>query len=149
MSIEKWLEEVPFDGPTPWAMDSFVIGREGLTDWGAFRQALREVSLRRGQPSSPRRDRELAHFERRAREFGERLGELTPERIDELDRDHYHKRAQLMVAVDLLTIGRVSATTVDLMLALKPEARAKLLDLAKCRDEMKLQALVVAAGEIR
>lgn len=153
-NISRWLVEIPYDGPTSWAMDHFILGREGLTDWGRFRQALREVAARRTddpneRPSQRlRRDRELAHFELRATELGDQLerehGQLTEGLINSLDEDHWTAKARLMVAMDLLTMGRISPTTADMMLALCPVARASLLDLTGL-NPLQLQAEVVKA----
>lgn len=153
VSLDIWLESVPYDGPTAWAMDRLVLGREGVTRWGEFRQALREVAMRRAQPAGARRDRELAHFERRAEELGEALtgahGQLSEAVCDRLDREHVETKARLMVALDLFTSGRVSPGTADLMLALDPPARTALLDLMRTPDATRLEAEIVSAGLLR
>lgn len=71
--------------------------------------------------------RELAEFERIAHECSAQIGEVTPERGTELDAETWQVRIRAMAAIDVLTRGGVSSSTLELICALDQSMRQSIL----------------------
>lgn len=144
-------------------IDRWIIGKSGCTDYGMFKQALRELHSRlsaltnlwldiedteaarpikrtdivrkamrlEGQRSTFEDTlREFARFLQHARILHARLignEPLTPERIEQLDREEWYAQLERMAAIECATFGRASQGTLDSVMALDSAAREPLL----------------------
>jgi hypothetical protein len=144
-------------GMSKFQLERFVIAREGLTAWGRYQQALRELatrvdSLKRDyialkRAEVPRSDpidaeeaalnadtirRTIAHRENEAQVCLAIVEELRPQfegEIDEdaLDAERWEAKIRAIAATDLFTTGRIAGTTVDLARFLPAPHRNRLL----------------------
>lgn len=76
-------------------------------------------------------ERELHRFVAIASELKPQVGELTPERRNELDRELWSVRVRAMVALDMFTQGGLSPATAELLIALPAEIRKPILEDAR------------------
>lgn len=72
--------------------------------------------------------RELDRLVALATDLKQQIGELTPERREELDRETWSVRIRAMVAMDLLMGGRPSPATAELLIALPADMRQPILE---------------------
>ena len=131
-------------------MDHFITIRAGGTPWGMYRQALRELDSRKSallEHYSKRQslemqkntldrtiadqEREFKHFYAQAVALKNDLGELTPERKAQLERETWLHRLKMKAAIELRTIGRVSEDTMETLLALPKVEREAVLEVAQ------------------
>lgn len=85
--------------------------------------------------------REYGRFLQQARGLKAHLGEITPERRDELDREMWEYRVKSLLAVELFAYGRPSTSTIELLQCLPPGMRARILPCLETPDTVKkLQA---------
>jgi hypothetical protein len=75
--------------------------------------------------------REFTRFYRQAEILKAEVGVLTPERRNELDVDMWVHRIKCMTALDFLTTGRWSRSTVELVSALPPIQKAEITQAIK------------------
>lgn len=103
-SVERLLEQVPFQGSGQFAMDRFVLAMNGLTTWGILKQSLREVDVRARAISEEeaRLSRERGLFRTLLRKILGKPSNLSERRVLRLraERDHFARRA-LETAGDL------------------------------------------------
>lgn len=74
-------------------------------------------------------EREFRRFYAHAVKLKAHLGELTDERIDALETEHWMHKLKQQAALDLLSEGRVKRDTLELLMALDPETRSPIMDL--------------------
>lgn len=74
-------------------------------------------------------EREFRRFYAHAVKLKAHLGELTEERIDALETEHWMHKLKQQAALDLLSEGRVKRDTLELLMALDPETRSPIMDL--------------------
>jgi hypothetical protein len=156
-------------------MDRFIIAQNGITHYGMYKQALRELAIRyeglviqvdrllKSRPDAKKkwnrlieaehtelnwitleqmnirihlRDllREFIRFYQIAEYLKDELGELTPAKRMELDRDYWKRRLALTAAVDVLYEGRVSRSTYDAIMALDAKLKGELVDFIQNKD---------------
>ena len=84
---------------------------------------------------------ELSRFREIAKTIRETLGDLTPERIEQLDLEDWEFRLRMSAGTDLITFGQLSRETVSLMLACPIEMRKRLIASMEEPDELKQFAL--------
>lgn len=87
--------------------------------------------------------REFERFHQLAAELKASLGEITPARRRELDRETWMTRIRYMAAIDFQFHGRMSPALVRMVAALPPELRHAALETA--RDPAKLMKTVETA----
>jgi len=152
-------------------IDQFIILSNGLTVYGCYMQALREIacrvatlvevttpaeSLRFKESKSKEVDswgnfdfeqsrvnalwKELIQLIERAVSFKKVLGCLTPERRAKLERELWFHRAKRAVAIDFLTDGRLTRSTLELIWAIPIEDRS---DLLKAISEQRSQSELI------
>ena len=80
-------------------------------------------------------ERELQRFVELATELKQQLGELTPRRRSELERELWAVRTRAMVALDLFTSGSLSTATAELLIALPADIRRPILAAAKQAEQ--------------
>ena len=71
--------------------------------------------------------REFARFYKQAETLKDDVGELTPERRNELDVAMWVHRVKCMAALDVLTAHMPSRSTVELIAALPPDSRREVM----------------------
>ncbi len=110
----------------------------GLT---VFDQRRNAINLRRKRESLDDADRnirdterELARFVGQAEALKEHVGELTPERRAILDAEMWAHRIKSMIAIDLITRGTISETSLTCLNASPPEIRESLLNAMRTPD---------------
>lgn len=74
-------------------------------------------------------EREFRRFYAHATKLKAHLGELTEERIEALEAEHWMHKLKQQAALDLLTAGRVQRDTLELLMALDPATRSPIMDL--------------------
>ena len=74
-------------------------------------------------------EREFRRFYAHAVKLKAHLGELTDERVDALETEHWMHKLKQQAALDLLSEGRVKRDTLELLMALDPETRSPIMDL--------------------
>ena len=74
-------------------------------------------------------EREFRRFYGHAVKLKAHLGELTEERIEALEAEHWMHKLKQQAALDLLTAGRVQRDTLELLMALDPATRSPIMDL--------------------
>lgn len=74
-------------------------------------------------------EREFRRFYAHAEKLKRHLGDLTEERIEALEAEHWMHKLKQQAAIDMLTSGRVQRDTIELLMALDPAARAPIMDL--------------------
>lgn len=74
-------------------------------------------------------EREFRRFYAHATKIKAHLGELTEERIEALEAEHWMHKLKQQAALDLLTQGRVQRDTLELLMALDPRTRSPIMDL--------------------
>ena len=74
-------------------------------------------------------EREFRRFYAHAVKLKAHLGELTDERIDALETEHWMHKLKQQAALDLLSEGRVKRDTLELLMALDPETRSPIMNL--------------------
>lgn len=167
-------------------MDSLITIRAGGTQYGCYKQALRELwkryrglselysqlelvkididelSVKRSETDLARRrvavhlarkrltlreleknvvdtEREFVHFYKQAAALKCAIGELTEARRAELDREMWEHRIRSSAAIDFITSGRLSATTIENLCSYPSEMRKRLAtDLLDPRCQRKL-----------
>jgi hypothetical protein len=72
-------------------------------------------------------EREFRRFYAQACALKSTIGELTPERRDELDRGMWEYKMKDMAAVDFLTTGRLGVNTIEFIGAVPIEMRGRIL----------------------
>jgi hypothetical protein len=95
------------------------------------RATLTGIKLREHRRTLDDARRELAHFELRARQLKGLIGELTPERRDALDREHFCASIKQRVALDLMACGRMSRETQESLFCLPGTMRSAILDVVR------------------
>lgn len=127
------------DRHSSFQIDHFIIGESGETLYGMYQQALREVSARicssKDGSVSPTQQIECARFLAIAIAIKRQLGEITPERRDELDRDMWLARFKRMAALDLLAEHYITRGTWRVILNTPKAFRAELVDTMLNRPE--------------
>lgn len=73
--------------------------------------------------------REFMRFYQQAETLKERVGELTPERRRELEKDMWKYRVKEMAAIDYLQMGRLKNTTIEFLSCMPEEDRPELYEL--------------------
>jgi hypothetical protein len=73
-------------------------------------------------------ERELMRFWEIASSLKEQIGELTPEKRDELDTEMWHHQILGMAATDFLSSGSLSPNTITMLQSLEPEQRVVLCE---------------------
>lgn len=73
--------------------------------------------------------REFMRFYQQAETLKERIGELTPERRRELEKDMWKYRVKEMAAIDYLQMGRLKNTTIEFLSCMPEEDRPELYEL--------------------
>lgn len=71
--------------------------------------------------------REYERFLQQARGLKAHLGEITPERRDELDREFWEHRIRSMMAVECQVYGRPGASTIELLQCVPRDMQLRLL----------------------
>lgn len=85
--------------------------------------------------------REYDRFLQQARGLKAHLGEITPERRNELDREMWEYRVKSLLAVEMFAYGRPSTGTIELLQSLPPGMRGRILPCLENQESMKrLQA---------
>lgn len=166
-------------------MDSFITMRSGGTQYGMYKQALRELFKRyRGlKEQYPARElllldiadlettrdtrekvelakkrmslddcnrgirdteREFRHFLGQAQALKEVIGELTPERRNELDIEMWIFKAKESAAIDYITNRGLSKGTIELIQYMPPKIRAELRAEVMAVDEKTNQPKILA-----
>lgn len=74
-------------------------------------------------------EREFRRFYAHATKLKAHLGELTEDRIEALEAEHWMHKLKQQAAMDLLTAGRVQRDTLELLMALDPATRSPIMDL--------------------
>ena len=147
---------------TEFQMDYFITGRSGETDWGKYRQALRELEkrhraledlyhelaqkereLRRHKALIADTEREFARFYEQASILKDLLGELDDEMKARLDAQEWEAQARAKMAKELMAHGRLSDRTLDLLVSLPREMKTRLVDEMN-RDQKRLISSVLA-----
>ena len=103
-----------------------VLKRFAFTEKGKARRMIRGKRRRRSRlalvDSITETERELACFVELALALKEKIGDLNSTRRKLLEADSWKQKAIKMAGIDLLTNGRVGATTLEFILALpKPD----------------------------
>lgn len=74
-------------------------------------------------------EREFRRFYAHAVKLKAHIGELTEDRIEQLEAEHWMHKLKQQAALDLLSEGRVKRDTLELLMALDPETRSPIMDL--------------------
>lgn len=72
-------------------------------------------------------EREFKRFYNQAASLKEKIGDLTEEKRRELDKDMWEFKLKEMAALDIMTQGRLSKSTIEFMNSLEVEDRKKLI----------------------
>ena len=117
--------------------DHLVSETEGSADHTRRRIARDRQQRRLDQTrrAIAEQERELQRFVELATELQQQLGELTPERRSELERELWAVRTRAMVALDLFTQGSLSPATAELLIALPADIRRPILAAAKQAEQ--------------
>jgi len=78
--------------------------------------------------------REFLRFLAHAKALKAKIGELTPEKRDQLDADMWEHNLKAMAALDLVTSGRLSEATVRMLRYFPSERRLPLIELLTTRQ---------------
>jgi len=163
--------------------DYFITVRAGGTEYGQYKQALRELSkryrglkelyaekellqidideltevktrdkfvkrrneIKRTQKIMAMEDidsnikdteREFERFYQQAVALKEKIGELTPLKRSILDRDMWEFKIKEMASIDFICNGKLSASTVELVMCVPRETRKDLLNQISQRKEL-------------
>lgn len=83
-------------------------------------------------------EREFQRFYAQACALKQQIGELTPEKRNELDRDMWEYKLKEMAAIDFLSQGRLGNVTVEMIAAAPMEMRKELMRLIspQCQGEL-------------
>ena len=142
-------------GLSDFQLDTFVIAQNGITPWGSFKQILREIDTRREaieankeaklrsfvlrpwrasyrrrlDDLNRRAESELAHLYERLEAVSEELGDLTPERVETLEREYYVARFTLLAQTEIAGNGHgsISAGLLESIAFLPTEDRTEVL----------------------
>lgn len=161
--VSEKTNAIPFHwyqpGHSMLQVDHFIVGSGGTT-WGQYQQAMREVATRaealdqrisalvEAEGGVPNRlaclsiEAAIMEFERlceHVEELSTELGELTPEKVHDLDRELWLWRTLRAAGRDLFIGGRLSPQTGDLLLALPNDLRAIALDHFKSSPDALIQ----------
>lgn len=79
-------------------------------------------------------EREFRRFYAHAVKLKAHLGELTEDRIEALEAEHWMHKLKQQAAMDLLTAGRVQRDTLELLMAIDPATRSPIMDLLSSPD---------------
>lgn len=74
-------------------------------------------------------EREFRRFYAHAVKLKAHIGELTEDRIEQLEAEHWMHKLKQQAALDLLTAGRVQRDTLELLMALDPATRSPIMDM--------------------
>lgn len=115
---------------TNYQIRHFMVGGAG-TDYGQWRQCQREIAsrlpqLERGDPVA---QHEVAELLRLESELRGKLGELTPERIEQLERENWYWKVRRELVLDYIATGGPQRATLETILLLPKEDRHTLLSL--------------------
>lgn len=125
-------------------VERFILAKEGVTLFGAYRQCLREIVSRLvgvfKKPDSTKAmavplihhqlaesTDELKAFVSHAIAMKADLGEITPEKRYRFEREFWHTKIKAMGAVDYIVDGRLGRDTIGLASALHKEDRARVM----------------------
>lgn len=90
----------------------------------AIRLAQKRMALDGLQRNIRDTEREFLRFYAHATMLKEQVGELTPERRAELDRDMWLHQIKAMAAADIMALGHLNSGTVNLLMAIPVRRRA-------------------------
>lgn len=79
--------------------------------------------------------REYEHFLKRAKFLKEIVGDLTPERREQLEMDMWRSNLKRDAALDMLAEGRIGRATIDSIMCCPQEIRGELLDIIRNPNE--------------
>lgn len=164
-------------------MDNFITIRSGETQYGQYKQALRELFKRyRGlkelcvareflqididelnekhndndfeirrtninltkhrmdmedlEKNIEHTEREFKRFYAQANSLKKAIGNLTPEKRNQLDQEMWLHKLKSMVAIDYLTKGRIGENAIAFIMSLSNDLRKPLLTEIKNHDEL-------------
>lgn len=121
-------------GHSDFQVEHFIVG-QGVTDWGKYKQALREIHGRvqahKKAGADPEKDREYRLLVKIAQELKERIGELDEGKRAVLEADFWITKIKLMLALDYYATGRPSRESMDIVAMLPREMRPMVLPYLK------------------
>ena len=82
--------------------------------------------------------REFVNFYSQAVSYKEYLGELTPERCEQLEREMWEFKCKELAATDIITQGRITSGTLDLLRSFPCKMNKKVLGEIKDHDKLLL-----------
>jgi hypothetical protein len=108
------------------------LGNHWASEFGRRRAEINLATKRLGIEEADRviqdTEREFRRFAAQAATLKESIGDLTPERRAELDREMWRHRLRCMATVDIITRGALGENTVTFLQAAPREWRAPILD---------------------
>ncbi len=120
-SVEDLLKDLEF-GHSDFQVEHFIVGG-GITDWGKYKQALREIHGRlqshKKAGGDPEADREYRLLVKLARELKGRIGDIDEGKRAALEADYWVTKIKMMLALDYFAYGRPSREAMD-MIAMLP-----------------------------
>jgi septal ring factor EnvC (AmiA/AmiB activator) len=81
-------------------------------------------------------EREYKRFWQQADALKQQIGELTKEKRDMLDREMWEYKLKEMAAIDLVSAGRLSNTTYEMLIACPSDIRGRVLQHIKESDNL-------------
>lgn len=118
------LDLAAFHRRRPW------FGKERQKRWSLHVQE-HEARLRDMIDSLAETHREHRHFYQVALELKARIGDVTPEKREQLDRETWMVRIQKMVAIDAHTHGRIGPAVLKMIASLPVDLRRQAIEVAR------------------
>lgn len=181
MNLQELLKD-HYTGHSDFQIDYFITNKSSVTDFGMYKQALRELSVRtdnlkslwfkqqendldisecKGKNFRSAREelkhkklllirdgtknsinnvyREFSRFYRQAVALKKRIGELTPEICDRLDKSTWIKQIQQTIILERIVNKRVSKSTLETIAALPRNDKLFLMkEMREGDDENKM-----------
>lgn len=175
-TISSLLTRFCPSGPSQYQLDRMILGMQGLTAWGAFRQSLREIQGRQNaladinhrltrrlfrrlrksdrehlESERSRITKELLHLTRRCWEMHGQLtaqhGTLDTLVTARLEADYWAARALRTALLEKACMGTITPSTLESIMALQPQRLAYVLQVIQQASEHPELAIAVLTDQ--
>lgn len=106
-------------GHSRFQIEHFIIGKQG-TPYAQLQQCKREIQVRLGEAEKQdaNAEREIGILVELAERLVTQVGELTPERAEELEAASWRDKARRKIDTDFMAYGRPTESTIEFVLSL-------------------------------